>query len=162
MNIISKAGILNQVIWYNNKITIENKPFLWLDWYKKGIFKIKHLLNNVGGFLTPDELRMKYGISCNFLQNLQIRQSIPLDWRQKIMSAVWLNSKEPHEGLQLNHKSELTDLNKLTSNQVYWHLISLQKCKTPSSISKWHETFQIPVDPNINPKMWETIFTLPF
>ena len=162
LNINSKAGILNQVIWYNNKITIENKPFLWLDWYKKGIFKIKHLINSKGGFLMPDELRIKNGISCNFLQNLQIRQSIPLDWRQKIISAEQLNTKELNEGLCLDPKNKLTDLNKLTSKQVYWHLISLQKCKLPSSISKWHETFQVPVDPNINPQMWEIIFTLPF
>lgn len=120
------------------------------------------MINNVGEFLTPDEMRKKYGISCNFLQTLQIRQSIPLDWRQKVMSAGRLNPEELNEGLQLDHKPKLTDLTNLTSKQIYWHLISIQKCKTPSSVAKWHDVFHLPIDPNINPHMWENIFTLPF
>ena len=72
------------MIWLNNEITIEKKPFLWDNWYKKGVIYVRHLLNKKSQFLTPDEMLASYNINCNFLQMLQIKQAIPLQWRKMI------------------------------------------------------------------------------
>lgn len=43
---------------------------------KSGISQVKDLINQ-GNFLNHEEIATKYKIKCNFLDSLQIRQSIP-------------------------------------------------------------------------------------
>ena len=74
----------NQLLWLNKSITINSKPILWQKWYDKGIVFMHDLLNEKSDFLTADQIENKFGIECNFLTALQIRQSIPLSWRKKL------------------------------------------------------------------------------
>ena len=80
---ISKPIIVNQTIWNNRYITIENTPFQWKRWVEAGIQKIGDLING-NSFLSQTELTNKYNIHPNFLELLQIRQSLPLAWRNII------------------------------------------------------------------------------
>ncbi len=76
----------NQIIWNNRYITIKNKPFEWKEWVMKGITKIRDITDDQGMFLTYSEinLKFKFNLECNFLEVLQIRQSIPSRWREVI------------------------------------------------------------------------------
>ena len=76
--------IYNQTIWDNRYITIQNIPFLWRLWQEKGIKQVYNIIRDDGEFLDHNEIKEIYDINCNFLNVLQIRQSLPLNWRQLI------------------------------------------------------------------------------
>ena len=38
-----------------------------MSWYKNGVTKVSHLLNNNGKFLSRSEFQHKYGLSVDFL-----------------------------------------------------------------------------------------------
>ena len=80
INELSAPIIYNQLIWNNRYITINNKSFLWKRWKDAGINKISDIYVN-NSFLSIEDLASKYGITSNFLELLQIRQSLPLAWR---------------------------------------------------------------------------------
>ena len=76
--------IHNQTIWENRYITISNRPYIWSNWAAKGIIQIHDIIKGNGDFLNHNEIKEKYDINCNFLNTLQIRHSLPMEWRQLI------------------------------------------------------------------------------
>ena len=50
----------NQIIWYNSRIVIAGKPFLWGDLYKKGLVYV-HQLYDSRGFRDFQELQSEFG-----------------------------------------------------------------------------------------------------
>ena len=74
--------ILNQFLWKNKYFTIENKLFEWTTWKHHGILYVGDILDDNANFLSYLEMSEKYNFQCNFLNTLQIRQSIPLSWRK--------------------------------------------------------------------------------
>ncbi len=87
--------IQEQVIWNNhyNIITVAKQSYYWKRWAKNGIVFIKDLLNNDNWFLGYSEINRKYNIKCNFLDKLQIRQSIPSVWRDILYKSSKLKTK---------------------------------------------------------------------
>ncbi len=49
----------------------------------KGIHKISDIIDNTGKLLSHEELKTKYNIKTNFLQNIEIHKSIPQPWLEK-------------------------------------------------------------------------------
>ena len=78
----NSAVIKNQGIWENRYITIQNKPFRWQKWLQHGIKHVRDILSDEADFLSHEEKKQRYGVQCNFLNVLQIRHSIPFEWRQ--------------------------------------------------------------------------------
>ena len=78
--------IQNQILWNNRYITIENVPYEWVSWQTNGKQYVNDILYENGDFLSHTEISEKFGVRCNFLQALQIRQSLPLEWRRVIRS----------------------------------------------------------------------------
>ena len=76
--------IHNQTVWENTYITISNRPYIWSNWAAKGIVQIHDIIKENGDFLNHSEIKEKYDINCNFLNSLQIRHSLPMEWRQLI------------------------------------------------------------------------------
>ena len=76
--------IHNQTIWENRYITISNRPYIWSNWAAKGIVQIHDIIKENGDFPNHSEMKEKYDINCNFLNSLQIRHSLPMEWRQLI------------------------------------------------------------------------------
>ena len=60
--------ILGINIWYNSKICIDKKPFLYQKYLKAGIIFIGDLLNEQGDFLTYEQFITKHNITTHFLQ----------------------------------------------------------------------------------------------
>ena len=76
----SPDQLKSEVIWNNRCITLEKKPLLWKTWMNNGIFYISDILDNHGDFLNFTQINKKYHIKCNFLNMLQLKQSIPFSW----------------------------------------------------------------------------------
>ncbi len=69
--------ILEESLWLNKNISIVKKTIHWKTWEDKGITKIGNILNKQGNFSNHIEISNKFNLKCNFIQILQIRQSIP-------------------------------------------------------------------------------------
>ena len=69
----------NETIWENRYITIQNRPIIWRLWQENGITQVYNIIRDVGEFFDHNEIQEMYGINCNFLNVLHIRQSLPLN-----------------------------------------------------------------------------------
>ena len=49
----------NEIIWNNRFIRINRKPVFYMSWFKNGVTKVSHLLNNNGKFLSRSEFQHK-------------------------------------------------------------------------------------------------------
>ena len=150
---ISKPIIVNQTIWNNRYITIENTPFQWKRWVEAGIQKIGDLING-NSFLSQTELTNKYNIHPNFLELLQIRQSLPLAWRNIIYE-----QEDPelfHGNILYFFSGEVRFLAKDDTKKIY-NLINDKNKTIPTCITKWEQSF-----PDINRELWKNIFNRTF
>ena len=149
-------GVKAQLLWYNDNITIDKKPYFWKTWYSKGILRIADILDINGSFLSHEELQRVYNVNCSFMQMLQIRLSIPLLWREVI------NNKSKNEFNEaffiFGNNDTWISLQKADSKQLYWSQVFATQNKTPACIAKWEESlgYISSIDE------WQTAFKLPF
>ena len=108
--------IQNQIIWNNRYITIENVSYEWASWQTKCIQYVNDILNANGDFLSHNEISEKFGVRCHFLQALQIRQSLPLEWRWAIRTEY---SHRPVREHFVNFNGTLLLLDKCTNRSIY-------------------------------------------
>ncbi len=149
--------ILNEVIWNNMYITSNKSPLYWGAWIKKGILKIRNLLDEKGKFLSHDELSSKFNTSCSFLNILQIRHSIPKAWLNKICDNTKVYPHQQGPGLVINNVYK--NISKLKCKDFYWLLVDRINTK-PSCIRKWTEVF--PRFSEVDSIIWKRIFTMAF
>ena len=82
----------------------------------KGMQYVNDNLNENGDFLSHTEISEKFGVRCHFLQALQIRQSLPLEWRGVIRSEY---SYKPVREPFIYHNGAVLQLDKCTTNFIY-------------------------------------------
>ena len=144
--------VSNQVIWNNRYITIENKPFIWRNWMECGIIYVYDILDENGEFLSHTEITRKFNTRCHFLNMLQLRQSMPLEWRRSIQNSV-ISNKVTTPFVYDSGKVHL--LSKLTTKCVY-EMFCHKKYVTATCIHKWNEMHQR------QEEEWADIFTRTF
>ena len=110
--------------------TIQNRPFTWKKWKDD-------IIDRNGHFLSANEITEKFGIQTNFLEILQIRQSLPYAWRQTLENSSEIS--QINEPFLLIGKDFYT-VSKATSKLAYSFYCSLIY-KTPTSIGRWVEIF---------------------
>ena len=114
-------------------------------------------MDTEGNFLNHQQLQTKYNIICNFLQCLQIRQSIPTYWRQIIYDNPESGTSltEPFVSLRITpNKTNIVPISKTTTKQIYLVYVR-SKYQLPRCVQKWQ---QIYTDLN----EWQDIFTRSF
>jgi hypothetical protein len=158
MNAISHPNntsfIKNQVIWNNRYLTINKKPFIWSKWLNKGIKFINDIIDDNGTFLNSQQLNLKFNININFLNTLQVRDSIPLEWKGSVANS------EKHETINqcftiVNGKIKI--LEKIKTKEIYWLFI---KERIPTSQIKWESVYPEGIVPDLY--SWQDIYKLPF
>ena len=157
LHIENACDVKMQSLWYNQYISIDKKAVFWKQWYNKGISKVSDILTAEGTFMSQHELSTNYGLKISFLEALQIRQSLPHNWRQLLLTQQ--EYKEQPKGIliyDINRKCNI-DFLSLSSKDVYWALFKQEnKSVKPACTNKWEETF------NFNDKEWSDIFCMPF
>ena len=73
----TREEILEQVIWLNSQIRIENKPVKWGHWINRGIVYIEDMVNG-NNFKTAEELRV------NWLEHSALLKAFPNFWKERI------------------------------------------------------------------------------
>ena len=74
---VSDKEIQNESLWKNERVLIRKKVVHWKGWQRAGIIKVADLISERGEFMDSDMIEETYGIKCNFLEVMQIRNAIP-------------------------------------------------------------------------------------
>ena len=80
--VISENHFLNQSLWYNLLIRIDNHPVFYPKWHRKGITKVKHSVkDNSNNFLYLFELQARYRLKVCPLKNCGLLSALKSLWR---------------------------------------------------------------------------------
>ena len=82
--ISTQKDVLNQVIWYNSHIKIDNKCIILAQWIRYGIIYIEDLLNEQHRLLSPVQLQEKFGLQVYFTDLYGIWEAIPKRWKRML------------------------------------------------------------------------------
>ena len=149
--------ILNEIIWNNRFILVDNKPLHKKQYIDKGLKKIKDLIDENGNIMIREEIENKYDVRMSIMFYNSLKTAIPIEWRKKITRNDMCSYKEiPH--LHLKIKDKITELKgETTCKQVYKEYI---KRKTKGIYSnaqyKWEELYYF-YDFD-----WKQIYLLPY
>ena len=150
--------IINQVIWNNRYITIDQQPYCWSNWINRNVIYINDLLDNNGVFVDHESIANIYGVNCTFLEILQIRQSIPLEWR-RALSTYAVNANSPkiiNRSINACFSGKVKPFISSKTKEMYQECIS-RKVQVPTSLERWRVLY-----PEITGDNWKDIFTRPF
>lgn len=78
--------ILNQVIWYNSHIRVQDFPLTALKAWEKGLVKISQLFDDNGILHSYQYINANYPGALTWFQHAQIISAIPHEWRQTLLS----------------------------------------------------------------------------
>ena len=76
----NKPQVLNQQLWWNSKIRINNKLIHYKEWDKKGISHFEDILDSEGKPLTQEKLEEKLQIKIPFTKLAGLKKAIPREW----------------------------------------------------------------------------------
>ena len=83
--ISSVEEILQQCIWYNEKIKINQNVIYSKSFIDRGIINLFHIFNNTGSVMNFTELNLVYGIDRSmFMFYVGVIKAIPAEWKKKL------------------------------------------------------------------------------
>ena len=77
------STVMQQVIWYNSNIRIQNKPIVWKHWINGNIVHICDIMSDTtdDGFETLENIVAKYQIQTNWLEYASLKNAITPLWK---------------------------------------------------------------------------------
>ncbi len=87
--------ILNQSLWLNENLQINNKYMYNKQFINKGILYKKDILEDKIDFLNHKEMISKYKLATTFIECLQLKSCIYLKWKDQISTVKILENKIP-------------------------------------------------------------------
>ena len=149
--------VQNEVLWKNKFITSNSKCLNWKEWRNNGIIHVSDLLDNNGMFYDHIQLQNIYGIKCNFLDVLQLRQNLPRKWKELLVVA---KKKIPkNNDISINICGHKKTIFKCRCKDYYWNLLNAST-REPTCIKSWTKIFPILAD--FGKDQWGSIFKIPF
>ena len=120
----NKNGVLNQVIWYNKNIKINNTPIFYKDMFEKGICKIIHIVKENKQFKSIKDIEEEYGFRLDFLKFQSIINCIPTSWKTLLKSEtdICINDKK-----YVSLNGQEVSIDHITPRIVYDHYIVLKR-----------------------------------
>jgi len=152
----SVEDIINQYIWYNDKILVEKKPIFSEYLKEAGIFQIGHIIKNNGCFKSFNEICTEFGINRSyFLTYIGIIKSIPPNWKRRLKEQEIRNNVEITKLCFININNKKQELSKVNHKQIYEQLI-VKKIEYSKAFVKYSEQFKLDLE------QWKKIYMLPF
>jgi hypothetical protein len=145
--------ILQQGLWYNDNIKVNNETVYFKDYSDKNIFLVKHLVNKNGNFKTRTELQTEYNLHDPSLRYNSLLNAIPQKWKKKLKEA---NLDEPAnvnvEQINVDIEGKLVPVDSLTAKSIHNHLVFKK-----IAVSKANTNFSQIYDMNANE--WSAIYS---
>ena len=107
----------SEIIWNNRFIKIDGKSVFFPSWYRKGVVKIRDLLNDDRKFLSRVEFQEKYALQVNFLQYYGLLNAIPSIWKRSFSDRY-----KPIKLLKIIFLPLKSQLNSLVNTLFHKHL----------------------------------------
>ena len=95
----NRLEVLDQVLWLNSDLRINNRPVCWTSWIQCGILTVKDICTDNNAFINFAELNLEP--RCSWLEYESIKAAFPMSWR------IYLNDNE--ELSEPNHSGYLYD-----------------------------------------------------
>ena len=143
----SYDDVLNQYLWHNSFIKVNNETVYYKSWVKNNILQIRDLLNDDGRFFNYKEFTDRLH-KCDILKYYGIIDSIPNKWKSIIKKTFGLNGN-----------SNTTSINPtlLTCKLAYSMLLSKVAHSPQKAKNKWHKELHL-----FNEMDWRNILSFPF
>ena len=150
-NLESFADFLEQDLWNNSLIRIDNSPVFFEKWKNIGVCKVKHLLENSPylRFFNHKQFQLKYEIKTPYLKFLGLISSVYC-LQRKINSELGTIKQESKSLIQ-NTISGVS-----SSKDFYKSFVRNLGTKPETTQSKWEK------DCNKEDLRWEKIYSKPF
>ena len=151
---ITSSSILNQRIWHNHFLKIENRPFFFKDFSRANLNYVYQLFNAEGSIKTWNEIKTEFNLENRmYFKHFQILHSLPPGWRQSVLDdVVSAQNIIPTQGIL--QCTKLIPIERLILKQIYAILIR-KRAHTPTS-----KTYYITKFPNIE-NNWLKIYMMP-
>ena len=91
----TNTAILQQKLWFNSHLRINNKPIFWKKWVTAGVTTVEDIINTEQdkSFKSLRSLRDQYGLVTSWLEYQQIKNCLPDNWKKTIKIVKEENSK---------------------------------------------------------------------
>jgi hypothetical protein len=117
---LTNNAILNQRIWHNFYLKIDNKPFHFREFSGANVNYIHQLVNADGSIKNWIQLKTQFNIeNKHYFKYNQMIHSLPPDWRHLILEGVLQNADEPNPTQGILQCSKILPMEKLISKQIY-------------------------------------------
>ena len=77
---MSEKQFLEQSLWNNSLVRIDNCPIFYREWFDRGITKVKHLKDASSSFLSLAEMQRKYSINIFLLKYYGLLSTLKSLW----------------------------------------------------------------------------------
>ena len=136
----SYEDVVQQVIWNNKYITVEQRSIFKKDLFSKGIITIGDLLSDAGIFLKGVKVLNANLSPIEYFSLMSIVDAIPLEWRQMIRKNMQHPPPYMSDTIYLNLDDSEITLSKVSSKLLYKAFKS-RKQVPPTAQKKFKEKF---------------------
>ena len=136
----------NAILWNNRHILIDGKSVYWKEWHEAGIIRIKDLLDENNGFLTPDKFLLKTGLKAPFTKLFGLISAIPYRWKCALRSGFIMNNEdmEQNTNMEINAITSKKARNIFIQRKFVEPLASLRLCRQGVDSSKLSAIYMLP------------------
>jgi hypothetical protein len=147
--------VRRECLWLNQYIKINKQVVKWNEWLSKGINTINDITDDSGTFLTKTNLDLKFGINCDPLRYITLKDAIPSGWRRLLKrKKLDTDAISFNDDIRVKIGKQGKKLKDVTNKELYWALISkirikpifMEKLQAELGIAKeeWEDIFMIP------------------
>ena len=150
-----KADILNESLWLNKFLLVEDKPYFLREWSEHGINHIYDIVHGDGRLFNLTELQLRYDFQIIVMQYNSIISSIPVTWRKEMKNGSQdiMVTRYNDIGVYINNRR--IGVQRLKCRDYYWHIVG-KKYVIPTCTKKWEQLYS---DYTFD---WNNIFLCPF
>jgi len=134
-NIQGLEEVMNQNLWFNSKIKIQNKIVHYKRWEEKGIAWLNQLIvEDLHGrlkFISHEELERNLTMRIPIMSYYSLRDAIPNEWKRTINSNIEIEEDEDYKLID-----RLLD-NKQATKLLYTSLVDNKSSTPDNALEKW-------------------------
>ena len=148
----SKEDILNQYLWYNEKLKITNKTIYLKSFDDCGIRKIADITNEDGSLKSYNDVCSTFNTATtNAALYAKVVKAIPTDWKELIKKReIYVIDNNCY----VNTNGDKTELQNMNQKSIYKALV-IKKLDWSAAYKKYTATY------NLDEDEWKSIYLMP-
>ena len=133
--------ILDEYLWYNRFLIIDNKPVFIKFWNESGIKRISDIIRIDGSLRTKQELSNEFGIQIDIMKYNSLISAIPSKWKKCIRESKLVSHTAPVDGeITLKFGNGNKNVLCIQCKDYYKEFVRI-KYERPTALYKWEEMY---------------------